>query len=165
MKHEFWANFYSIKPLNSILLIKLRATCQEDEIGLKYFLCEWKTIVQEDVLWKHVQTTQPQRPKNLEIKVKKPGALGKNLLMYWWHQEELKAVDENKVSIYLCFLPFWQSGQNVSWCNKLVTITLFGIFALNMVVRLVSCQPVNQIFLRTAHLYSIGAKQSILQDK
>ena len=65
-----------------------------------------------------------KRPKNLEIKVKKPGALGKNLLMYWWHQEELKAVDENKVSIYLCFLPFWHSGQNVSWCNKLVTMCL-----------------------------------------
>jgi len=65
-------------------------------------------------------------------KTKKPGDQGKknqelwekNLLMYWWHQEELKAVDENKVSIYLCFLPFWHSGQNVSWCNKLVTMCL-----------------------------------------
>lgn len=93
------------------------------------------------------------------MKVKKPGALGKNLLMFWWRQEELKAVNENKVSIYLRFLPFWQSGQNVSWCNKLVMITLFGIFALNMVVRSVACQPVDQIFLRTAHLYSIGAKK------
>ena len=70
-----------------------------------------------------------------------------------------------KFPFIFVFLPFWQSGQNVSWCNKLVVITLFGIFHLNMVVRFVSCQPVNQIHLRTVHLYSIGAKKSVLQDK
>ena len=37
-----------------------------------------------------LQTSQPQKTKNLEIKVKKPGDLGRNLEIYRQHQKELK---------------------------------------------------------------------------
>ena len=36
-----------------------------------------------------MQTSQPQKTKNLEIKVKKPGDLGKNLEIYRRRQKEL----------------------------------------------------------------------------
>ena len=49
-----------------------------------------------------------------------------------------------------------------------LAITLFGICLLNMAVRFVSCQPINQIrqiCLRTLDFYRIGTRKSIGQDK
>jgi len=116
------------------------------------------------VLW--FQTSQPQTIQNLEIKVKKREIWGKS-----WRFIDGDAVHQNKFffSLYHRFPPFWQSGQNVSRRDKLVKRTLFGICRLNTVARYgVSCQPVDliwQIFLRTMHLYSIGAKKSMFTWK
>ena len=110
-----------------------------------------------------LQTSQPQTTKNLEIKVKTREIWEKTFEIYRRPEKELKAV-----SVYHRFPPFWQSGQNVSRRDKLVTITLFGICLLNMVRSSVSCQTVHQIWqicLRTVHLYSIGAKKSIYKAK
>ena len=56
-----------------------------------------------------------------------------------------------------------------SRCNKLVTITSFGICFLNMVLRSISCQQDNQLIwqicLRTVDFYGIDAWKSILQGK
>ena len=66
------------------------------------------------------------------------------------------------------FPPFWQHGQNVSRCDKLVNITLFGMCLQKMVLRSVSCQPDDQkwqICLRTVDFFRIDTWKSILQGK
>ena len=144
-----------------------------------------------------LQTSQPQKTKNLEIKVKIPGDLGKNLEIYWQQQKKLKPGVGNTYrghkiengSLRICltgYVPFhsafnfifadeyssfpaiWQHGQNVSRCDKLVTITLLGICLLNMVLRSISCQQedqIRQIFLRNVDFYRIDAWKSIWQSK
>ena len=104
----------------------------------------------------------------------KPGDQGKKREIWGksWRFIDGDAVHQNKFffSLYHRFPPFWQSGQNLSSRDKLVKRTLFGIChdLSTVVIYGVSCQPVEQIwqiFLRTMHLYSIGAKKSMLQRK
>ena len=124
-----------------------------------------------------MQTSQPQKTKNQEIKVQEPGNLGRNLEVYQQHQKELRSVvHQNKEwnqndSDSLCpmnihrFPPFRQRGWNISRCDKLVNDNLIWHCLLNMVVRFVSCQPIDQIWqkcLRTVKFYKIGARKSVL---
>ena len=135
-----------------------------------------------------LQTSQPLKTKNLEIKVKKPGDLGRNLEVYQRHQKELKPgvrktwkwkwIAKNtfnrirtfpfcfELSLHLmnfpCFPPFWHCVRNVSKCDKLVTITLFGFCLVN---KMIKYDEWRWICLRTVDFYIIDAWKSLFRGK
>ena len=60
------------------------------------------------------------------------------------------------------FPPFWHRVRNVSKCDKLVTITLFGIYLVNKTIKY---DEWRWICLRTVDFYIIDAWKSIFRSK
>ena len=60
------------------------------------------------------------------------------------------------------FPPFWHSVWNVSKCDKLVTITSFGIYLVNKTIKY---DEKRWICLRTVDFYIIEAWKSLFQGK
>ena len=61
-----------------------------------------------------------------------------------------------------CFPPFWHCVRNLSKCNKLVTITLFGIYLVNKTIKY---DEQRWICLRTVDFYITDAWKSIFRGK